>query len=164
MQIQRDDGNYSVPVLACIHCPTVLRRGHTVENPWDGAVLLPGMRISPPGVVFPMAATIGQDLRKSKATFDPLDQGTIVGFLDEHSFKPVATISTVGSVERTAMNLSAGNPPDYTALWGDKANIGTTLATTVHTVTQAFTSGLNTEAAVILPRLLPLSSPCIIPP
>jgi hypothetical protein len=121
------------------------------------------MRISPPGVVFPMAATIGQDLRKSQATFDPLDQG-IVGFLEEHSFKPVATLSTVGSVERTAMNLSAGNPPDYTALWGDKANIGTTLAKTVHTATQAFNSGLDTEAAVILPRLLPLSSPCIIPP
>lgn len=36
------DGTKTTPCLACIHCPTVLRRGHTVDSPWDKTDLLPG--------------------------------------------------------------------------------------------------------------------------
>jgi hypothetical protein len=42
-----DDGNYLVPAITCIHCPSVLRRGHTVDRTWDRVAFLPGSDASP---------------------------------------------------------------------------------------------------------------------
>jgi hypothetical protein len=113
---------------------------------------------------FPIAGTINQDLRKSPPTFDPLEHGIIVGFLHEQSFKPVVTLSTVASVERTTMDRTAGNPPAYTTLWHMKTDFATALANVKHTHTRSFNAAADTNMTVRLPRLLPLSSPCIIPP
>jgi hypothetical protein len=88
----------------------------------------------------------------------------LAGFLFENFFKLVANLSTVASVDRMEMDRAAGNPPEYLLLWGTKAAITTLLAAVSHTETQLFKAGLDTEMAVILSPLFPLSLPCIIPP
>jgi hypothetical protein len=49
-------------------------------------------------------------------------------------------------------------------LWRSKANITATLAVVDHTQSQLFQAALDTELTVILPRLFPLLSTCIILP
>jgi hypothetical protein len=70
----------------------------------------------------------------------------------------------VASVERTTMDRTAGNPPAYTTLWRTKTDFSTALANVEHTHTWSFNAAADTNKTVLLPRLLPLSSPCIIPP
>jgi hypothetical protein len=120
IRIPTEDGQFTVPLLACVHCPTVLRRGHTIDKPWDNADLLPDGGPPPTGTVFPMAATINQNTRTLSALFDPLEHGTVVSLPGEYAFKPLVALSTVASVERAEMNRAAGNAPDYTTLWRTK--------------------------------------------
>jgi hypothetical protein len=166
MRIPTAAGNHTFPVLACVHCPIVMRRGHTVQDPWAEPSFAPGGDPTPKNTVFTMAATINHNhnQRKSAPTFDPLDQGIIVGFLHEQSFKPVITLSTVASMERATMNQNAGNSPGYTTLWHTKDDFATALANVNHTHTQSFKDAEADDMAVILPKILPLSSLCIIPP
>jgi hypothetical protein len=164
IRIPTDDGNFTAPLLACVHCPTVLRRGHTVDRPWDSATLLPDGGPTPAAVVFPMAATIHHDTRKLKASFDPLEHGTILSLPGDTPFKPIVSLSTVASVKRAEMNHNAGNPPTFSALWSPKLDALATLGHVVHTQTQSFQAAADADMTVLLPCMLPLSSPCIIPP
>jgi hypothetical protein len=111
-----------------------------------------------------MAGTIHHYTRKLKASFDPLEHGTILSFPGDGSFKPIVTLSSVASVKRAEMNRNAGNPPTFSTLWRSKVDALTTLGPMAHTQTQSFQAAVDADTTVLLPCMLPLSSPCIIPP